>query len=89
MCIDLFTFMQKLPETSPKDPCPMECGYMAVLPVSTSDHWWTDQIGCKARNKAGQAEKKGSGVRQLHIADVLVLGTWGLTVPPQGNGTRT
>ena len=33
--IDLFTFMQKLPETSPKYRYPMEWDNLAVLPVST------------------------------------------------------
>ena len=57
--IDLFTFMQRLPETSPKYAYPMEWDNLAVLPVSTFDHWWTQQIGFKARNRARQAERRG------------------------------
>src|SRR5579872_2185959 len=53
--IDLFTFMQKLPQTSPKYAYPFEWDNLAVLPVSTFDHWWTQQLGFKARNKAKQA----------------------------------
>src|SRR5437667_12463908 len=56
--IDLFTFLQRLPETSPKYAYPMEWDNLAVLPVSTFNYWWTQQIGFKARNKAKQAEKK-------------------------------
>jgi hypothetical protein len=74
--VDLFTFMQRLPETSPKHPYPMEWDNMAVLPVSTFDHWWTQQIGFKARNKAKQAEKKGIVVREVPFDDVLVRGIW-------------
>jgi hypothetical protein len=74
--VDLFTFMQKLPETSPKHPYHMEWDNMAVLPVSTFDHWWTEQIGFKARNKAKQAEKKGILVREVPFDDVLVRGIW-------------
>ena len=36
--IDLFTFMQILPETAPRFAYPMEWGNLAVLPVSTFDH---------------------------------------------------
>ncbi len=75
---DLFTFMQKLPETSPKHAYPMERDNMAVLPVSTFEHWWTRQIGFKARNKAKQAEKKGIVVREVAFDDALVRGIWGI-----------
>ncbi len=76
MRIDLFTFMQKLPETSPQYAYPMEWDNMAVLPVSTFEHWWTEQIGFKARNKAKQAQKKGLVVREVPFDDVLVRGIW-------------
>jgi hypothetical protein len=39
---DLFTFLQKLPETSPRYPYSFERDNMAVLPISTFDHWWSD-----------------------------------------------
>jgi hypothetical protein len=74
--IDLFTFMQKLPETPPKYDYPMEWDNLAVLPVSTFDHWWTHQIGFKARNKAKQAEKKGVTLREVPFDDRLVQGIW-------------
>ncbi len=74
--VDLFTFMQRLPDSSPRSSYPMEWDNMAVLPVSTFDHWWTEQIGFKARNKAKQAEKKGIQVREVPFDDVLVRGIW-------------
>jgi hypothetical protein len=76
MRIDVFTFIQKLPETSPKYPYPMEWDNVAVLPVSTFEHWWTKQIGFKARNKAKQAEKKRVVVREVPFDDELVRGIW-------------
>jgi hypothetical protein len=72
--VDLFTFMQRLPETTPKYAYPMEWDNLAALPVSTFDQWWTEQIGFKARNKAKQAEKKGVKVREVHFDDTLVRG---------------
>lgn len=74
--IDLFTFLQKLTDTSPKYQYPMELDNMAVLPVTTFEHWWTQQIGFKARNKAKQAEKKGIVVREVRFDDALVRGIW-------------
>jgi hypothetical protein len=76
--IDLFTFMQIMPETSPKYAYPMEWDNFAVLPISTFDHWWNNQIGFKARNKAKQAEKKGIVVREAPLDDRLVKGIWGV-----------
>lgn len=72
--VDLFTFMQRLPETQPKFKYPMEWDNFAALPISTFDTWWNKQIGFKARNKAKQAEKKGVVVRQVPFDDKLVQG---------------
>ncbi len=74
--IDLFTFMQRLPETEPKYAYAMEWDNLAVLPVATFDQWWTKQIGFKARNKAKQAEKKGVVIREVPFGDELVRGIW-------------
>ena len=74
--VDIFTFLQKLPETSPKYPYPVEMDNMAVLPVTTFDNWWTQQIGFKARNKAKQAGKKGISVRETPFNDELARGIW-------------
>lgn len=74
--VDLFTFLQRLPETSPKYNYPMEWDNFAALPVSTYDHWWNEQIGFKARNKAKQAEKKGVLVREAPFDEALVEGIW-------------
>lgn len=74
--IDLFTFVQKLPETTPKYRYPMEWDNLAALPVSTFDAWWMKQIGFKARNKAKQAEKKGVTLREVPFDDALVHGIW-------------
>ncbi len=74
--IDIFTFLQRLPETSPKYDYPMEWDNLAAIPISTFDHWWNEQIGFKARNKAKQPEKKGVVVREVPFDDALVKGIW-------------
>ena len=81
--IDLFTFLQKLPEalpssseTLPKYDYPMEWDNLAVLPVSTFDHWWNKQIRSDTRNRARQAEKKGIVLREVPFDGALVEGIW-------------
>jgi hypothetical protein len=72
--IDLFTFLQRLTETSPKYTFPMEWDNLAALPVSTFDNWWTQQIGSKVRNQARLAEKKGVVLREIPFDDALLRG---------------
>lgn len=74
--IDLFTFLQRLSESSPKYSYPMEWDNLAVLPVSTFDNWWAHQIRSLPRNRARQAEKKGVIVREVPFNDALVKGIW-------------
>jgi hypothetical protein len=54
----------------------MEWDNFAALPVTTFDHWWTQVLGFKGRNKAKQAEKKGVKVREIPFDDVLIHGIW-------------
>ena len=72
--IDLFTFLQRLPETSPKYSYPMEWDNLAVLRVSTFDEWWTHQIRSLPRNRARQAQKKGVVLREMPFDDALLRG---------------
>jgi len=74
--IDLFTFTQRLPPSAPQYSYPMEWDNFAALPVSTFDHWWTEQLGFKGRNKAKQAEKKGVTFREVPFSDDLARGIW-------------
>jgi len=74
--IDLFTFMQKVSDPTPKYPYPMEWDNLAAVPVSTFENWWTQQLGFKGRNKAKQAEKKGVKLQELPFDDKLVHGIW-------------
>src|SRR5450755_4223669 len=67
--VDLFTFMQRLADPSPKCSYPMEMDNLAVLRVSSFEHWWTKQIGFKARNKAKQAGKAGITLREVPFDD--------------------
>lgn len=72
--IDLFTFMQRIPETTPRYHYAMEWDNLAVLPVSTFEQWWNKQIRSYPRNRARQAEKRGVVLRELPFGDALIEG---------------
>jgi hypothetical protein len=76
--VDLFTFLQKPPETEPKFNYPMERDNLAVLRVSTFDHWWTKTVDAKTRNMVRKAEKKGVQVREMPFDDNLLRGISGV-----------
>jgi len=71
---DLFTFIQKISDTSPKYQFPMEWDNLAVLPVSTFDNWMAKQIDFKVRNKIRKAGKNGVVVREVPFDDALIEG---------------
>jgi hypothetical protein len=73
---DLFTFMQRLPDSAVKFKYPMEWDNLAAIPVSTFDQWRTQQITGEARNRTRQAEKKGVVIREVPFDDALVKGIW-------------
>ena len=72
--IDLFTFILKLSDVSPKYSFPMELDNMAVLPISSFDDWMNNQIDFKVRNKIRKAEKNGVVVREVPFDDDFVRG---------------
>jgi hypothetical protein len=72
--IDLFTFLQRLPECEPRYSYPMERDNLAVLEISTFDHWWNKQIRSYPRNRARQAEKRGVVLREVPFGEVLLRG---------------
>jgi hypothetical protein len=76
--VDIFTFLQKLPDASPIYPYPYEMDNLAVLPVTTFDHWWNKQINSYPRNRARQAGKRGVVMREVPYGDELIRGICGI-----------
>lgn len=72
--IDLFTFIQKLSDTSPKYSYPMEWDNMAAVRVCTFDDWMQHQINSKVRNMIRKAAKSGVVVREVQFDDALIRG---------------
>jgi hypothetical protein len=76
--VDIFTFLQKLPETTPKYSYWMEMDNLAVLPVSTFENWWDNQIRSYPRNRARQAGKRGVVLREVEYGEELIAGICGI-----------
>lgn len=76
--IDIFTFLQKLPDTSPRYPYPFEMDNLAVLPVTTFENWWNNQIKSYPRNRARQAGKRGVAMREVPYGEELIRGICGI-----------
>jgi hypothetical protein len=72
--VDVFTFVQELPDTARKYDFPMESDNVAAVPVSTFERWRTRQIKDKTRNMLRRAEKSGVVVREVPFDDALVRG---------------
>jgi len=72
--IDLFTFIQRLSDTTPRYSYPMELDNMAALRVTTFADWMTKQIDFKVRNKARKAGKNGVVVREAAYDEAYVRG---------------
>ena len=72
--IDLFTFIQRLSDTTPRYSYPMEWDNMAALRITTFDDWMTKQIDFKVRNKVRKAGKNGVVVREADYDDAYVQG---------------
>src|SRR5438309_8877938 len=73
---DLFSFMQAVPDVVPRYSYRMEWDNLAVLPVSTFDHWWEHQLRSFPRNRARQAHKRGVTLGEVAFDDALVHGMW-------------
>jgi hypothetical protein len=56
----------------------MELDNLAVVPVSSFDHWWSNQVDNKTRNMVRRACKMGVVVREVPFDDSLVQGISGV-----------
>jgi len=74
--IDLFTFVQRVSDTLPRYPYPIEWDNFAGMPISTYENWWSKQIDSKTRNMVRRAEKKGVEVREVAFDATLIHGIW-------------
>jgi hypothetical protein len=71
---DVFTFVQGLHEKTPRHSYYQEWESMAVLPITTYDHWINKTLTFKPRNKVRKAQKSGVETRVIEFSDELVRG---------------
>jgi hypothetical protein len=71
---DIFTFCQRVPEVEPKYSYQSVAEPLAVLPISTYDHWWNKQVKGTTRNMIRKSQKAGVEVREPTFDDEFVRG---------------
>src|SRR5215510_680768 len=71
---DLLTFWQRVPDVVPRYSFHMELEDLAVLEVTSYEHWWKRQIKSRVRNLIKNAEKDGLVVREAAYDDDFVQG---------------
>ena len=71
--IDLFTFVQKLSEPSPKFAYPIEWDNFAALRISTFDDWMT-RLRPRIRTMVRKTERDGVLAREVPLDDALLQG---------------
>lgn len=74
--IDVFSFQQPAANPTPQYNFPMEWEEMAILPVTSYEHWFSKQIPYSARKHVKKAAKYGVSLRQVPCDEELVRGIW-------------
>ena len=71
---DIFSFWQRLPQTTPQYSYHMEWDPIAAISVKGFDYWWHQQIDAKTRNLIRKAEKKGVKIKIVDYDDDVIKG---------------
>jgi len=72
--VDIFTFVQRLPDSRPKYDYFMEWDNVAAIPIKTYEYWLANQITKQSRNRIKKAQKTGVDIRQIFFDKELVRG---------------
>jgi hypothetical protein len=72
--VDIFTFAQKLPVTTPKYKYHLEWDNLAAIPITTFSDWWEKRIEPSVRRAVRKATKSGVVVKLVELDDDLVKG---------------
>jgi Acetyltransferase (GNAT) family len=75
---DVFTFGQKLPETTPKYSYHLEWDNLAVIPITTYADWWKTRIESSVQRAVRKAAKLGVVVKIAEFDDEFVRGIVGI-----------
>lgn len=69
---DIFTFMQRLPESKPKFNYYMEWDNVAAIPIINYEYWLKKQVSQNSRKKIGLAKRKGVEVIICEFNDAFI-----------------
>lgn len=70
---DIFTFVQKLPATTPQYKYEFEWDNVAAIPTGSYKDWWA-KLGRHVKQDVNRASKRGVDVRVVEFDDQLVRG---------------
>jgi hypothetical protein len=71
---DLFTFVQKLPDTTPKYEYRLAWDNFAIIPITSFSHWFEKRVDSGARRAVRKAAKAGVVVKLAEFDDSFVKG---------------
>jgi len=71
---DIFTFIQKLPDATPKYPYHVEWDNVAVIPITTFSDWWEKRADPGVRRAVRKAAKAEVTVKLVEFDDAFVKG---------------
>lgn len=75
---DLFTFAQRLPNTSPQYKYHSELENLAIVPITTYSDWWEKRVESSVRRAVKKAAKQGIVVKIAEFDDDFVKGIVGI-----------
>lgn len=75
---DIFTFLQAVSDVEPHFELARSTDSLAVITITTYEHWWKTQIKDKTRNMVRRSQKAGIEVRRLEFDEALVKGIKGI-----------
>jgi hypothetical protein len=71
---DIFTFWQRLPDTTPKYPYYREADEIAALRIVSYEDWWSNQLKSRTRGLIRKSAKQGVVVKEAEYTDDFVRG---------------
>lgn len=71
---DIFTFPQRLPDTTPKYAYHLEWDNFAIIPITTFSEWWDKRVESSVRRAVRKAAKAGVVVKLVVFDDAFVQG---------------